>query len=188
MNIRIFMKFMKNKVQNNGEESGFTLIEVLLYTAIVGSVLLAVASIFSMVIQAREYDQTSSEVNAVGSHMIDRISQEVRNAKAVGSPAQGVTSDRIVLETYTPETTPVVFSVTDGVAFLSEGTGDDIPLSSSRVEISGFEVTAMGEGSDGVVLTYSFTVSHINPDGRSEYDYQRMFMGSAASRLATAGQ
>lgn len=164
-----------------GREEGMTLIEVLLYTAIASTVFLAIAGIFSMVIQAREYDQTSAEVNAVGDRIVETITREVRNASSVTTPLPGEAADYLAVEAQDPESGSVVFSVSDFTMLVSDASITDVPLSSGRVEVTDFVVTGM-EGVDGELVTFSFTITHINPDNRSEYAYTRSFQGSAVTR------
>ena len=187
------MKFMKHIMKytskagrtcpavGNSTCEGMTLIEVLLYTAIAGSVFIAIGVVFSMVIQAREYDQTSAEVNAVGNRIVDVITREIRNASSVTTPLPGEVAELLALESQDPGSGSVSFSISDLTMRVSEATSSNVPLSSGRVEVENFVVTGM-EGVDGEVVTFSFTVTHINPDNRSEYSYTRSFQGSAATR------
>ncbi|MBI5356236.1 type II secretion system protein [Candidatus Collierbacteria bacterium] len=136
---------------------GFTLIELLLYVSIVGAIIFSVAGFLSLLMQSRVKNQTIAEVEQQGATVIQIITQTGRNAADVNFTA----------------------------AFdLSGGTirQDAIPLTNSRVIASGLTFTNLSRTGTPGTVRIQFTLTHVNPSGRNEYDFNKTFYGTATIR------
>ncbi|KKT35654.1 MAG: hypothetical protein UW24_C0005G0002 [Parcubacteria group bacterium GW2011_GWA2_44_12] len=129
---------MKNyKLQT---KSGFTLIELLLYVAI-SSVMLLITSLFlQTLLQSRIKNQTIAEVEQQGLHIMQLITQTVRNAEAITAPAPSASAASLTLDVIPAASDPTVF------------------------------------------VRISFTLTHVNPGGRNEYNFSKTFYASASLR------
>lgn len=161
---------------------GFTLVETLLYVSIVSVMLLVMSAFLFLILQSRTKFQTISEVDQNGIQVMQIISQTIRNAKQINIPAQGATGATLSLEVENAEKTPTVFNSSGANIQIKEGTGATIPLTSSKVSVSGLEFYNISKANTPGIIRFSFTLSHLNPSGRQEYDYSKTFYGSAALR------
>ena len=77
--INIKMKIKKNK----NHIFGFTLLEVLLYVAIIGIVFFSVSIFISLTVESRIKSQVIAEVEQVGTQTMLLIEQTIRNSVGV---------------------------------------------------------------------------------------------------------
>ncbi len=92
-------------------QSGYTLIELLLYVAMVGGLLTSVIFFYSTTIDARVKNQSIVEVNDQGAALMDYITQTIRNATSITSPTTGASATSLTLAVPTGSLSPTVFSL-----------------------------------------------------------------------------
>lgn len=164
------------------DQSGFTLIELLLYVSIVGAVIFSVSGLLSLLMQSRVKNQSVAEVEQQGIEVMQLVTQTVRNATAVNSPAIGTSATSLSINVPVSANSPTIFDLSGGVLRITEGTGSPIALTNSRVTASGLSFFNLSRaGTKGIIRT-QFTLTHINPLGRNEYDYNKAFYGTASLR------
>jgi type II secretory pathway pseudopilin PulG len=124
--------------------SGYTLIELLLYISILGSLLLGISMYFVTSTSARVKNQSISEVDRQGALAMEYITQTIRNADSITSPAAGATDDALTLVVPTGSLSPTVFDHDGtgtgggGTTHLGMDTSADLPG-----EFMGNLITAM---------------------------------------------
>jgi len=171
---------MKNyKLQT---KSGFTLIELLLYVAI-SSVMLLITSLFlQTLLQSRIKNQTIAEVEQQGLHIMQLITQTVRNAEAITAPAPSASAASLTLDVIPAASDPTVFDLSSGAIRIQEGAGAVVPLINSRVTASSLAFHNLSHASTPGIVRISFTLTHVNPGGRNEYNFSKTFYASASLR------
>jgi Tfp pilus assembly protein PilE len=92
-------------------QAGYTLIELLLYVSIVGSLLIAVTYFFSTAAESRIKNQSIAEVNDQGVAIMDNILQNVRNATSITAPATGASGQSLTLVVPTAPLSPTIYSL-----------------------------------------------------------------------------
>ncbi len=136
---------------------GFTLIELLLYVAIVGAIIFSVAGFLSLLMQSRVKNQTIAEVEQQGVVVMQTITQAGRNATSVNFTN--------------------AFDISGGV--IRENT---VALTNSRVVASGLTFQNLSRVGTPGTIRVQFTLTHINPEGRNEYNYSKTFYGTSSVR------
>lgn len=164
------------------DDSGMTLIEVMLYVAIVGSVLLALTGLFSLVVSSREMDGTRSEVESMGNEVVKFTSIVVRNGSEVLDPPMGTNSSVLSVASSQQDRDPTDMYIEDGVIYAKVGTGIPVALTSGRVIASDLIFEHFSSEDTSSLVRVSFTITHINDDGRTEYEYSKLFRGAAVLR------
>lgn len=160
------------------KKNGFTLVEVLLYTSLVVTVIIVSSVIFTIIIQSRVKNQVIAEVDHQGLQVLDIISQTIRNSDNINSPTIGLSSSSLSVNSVAP----IIFDVSGGVIRIKEGVNPEIALTNNRVIVSNLLFRNISRsGTDGNVRV-SFTITHMNPGGRNEYDYSKNFFISASLR------
>lgn len=162
--------------------SGFTLIELLLYVSIAGVLLTSSVVLLSSLLEARIKGEVIAEVEEQGYRAVEHITQSVRNADAVTAPSVGNSGSSLSLQVSDGTKNPTVFSVASGVLRMQEGSGTPVPLTNAHVTVSDFTVRNLSVTNAPDSVRISFTLSSVNAEGRVEYDYERVFYGSASVR------
>lgn len=163
-------------------QRGFTLIELLLYVAIAGVIMLAISVLLGMLLQSRVKNQTIAEVEQQGLAAMQLITQTARNAETITSPAIGASSASLTLDVVTVASDPAIFDLASGVIRSQEGTGAVDSLTNPRVTASALTFQNLSRPGTPGTVRVQFTLTHVNPSGRNEYDFNKTFYGSATLR------
>jgi prepilin-type N-terminal cleavage/methylation domain-containing protein len=159
------------------EHRGFTLVELLLYVAIASMILLSVSFFLSALLGSRVKSQTVAEVDEQGLQAMQIMTQTVRNAAAVNSPATGASDTSLSVNTPVSANNPTVFDTANGAIRMKEGAATATPLINSRVAASNVSFSNLS-GS----IRIQFTLAAVDSSGRSENIYSKNFTGSATLR------
>jgi type II secretory pathway pseudopilin PulG len=170
------MKMIKKNKQ------GFTLIELLLYFAIASGILMVTSLFLSVLLQSRIKGQVIMEVEQQGWQVMEQINQTIRNSTAVNTPAIGATSNFLNLSVTTPAKSPTVFNQTGNALQIVEGASLGVKLTNDRVVISNLQFNNLARTGTNGLVRVQFTITHLNPNNRYEYNYSQTFYGSAARR------
>jgi len=162
-------------------KDGFTLIEILLYVSIAGAILLSVSIFWTILLQARVKNQTMAEVESQGAFVMELITQTVRNSEVIVSPAIGASSASATLTVAAPKN-PTIFDMSGGVIRITEGVSAAVSLTNSRVVASELTFQNLTGAATPGTMRVNFTLTHVNPGGKNEYDYSKTFYGNASLR------
>jgi len=163
-------------------QQGYTLIELLLYVAIVSALLTGVVAFFGIVIDARVKNQSVTEVNEQGSFALDYVAQTIRSATSITSPTIGTTGTLLTVIVPTGSLSPTTFSLSSGSLQVKEGTASAINLTGSKVQVTAFSVKNLSRGSTSGLVQISLTLNRTNNIAGNSYDYPRTFTTSVAVR------
>ncbi len=170
-------------MNQRNHQQGFTLIELLLYVG-TASIMLLVTSLFlSTLLQSRIKNQTIAEVEQQGLQVMQLITQTARNAEAITDPAVGEIASELTLTIVDASKNPTHFELSgNGVILVNEGAGAQISLTNSRITASGLLFSNLSRASTPGTIRIQFTLTHANPAGRNEYNFSKIFIGSATLR------
>lgn len=170
---------MKNLKTNKG----FTLIELLLYVSLSSAMLFVMSMAFFTFFESRIKNQTILEVNGEGAQIMQLITQTVRNANGVNSPTIGTNDASLSLSVVDPLKDPTIFDLSGGEIKITEGLNPAISLTNVlQVTVSGLLFENLSRPATPDTIAISFTLSHVNPNNRNEYNYMRSFYGSVSLR------
>jgi len=153
---------------------GFTLVELLLYVSIVAVVILFAAAFLSLLMQSRLKNQTIAEVEQQGVQVMQTITQTIRNADTINSPAQGETAASLSIDS-------TIFDLSSGVIRITQG-GTPISLTNFQVTASSLSFYNLSRTDTPGTIRIQFTLAFVNPSGRNEYDYSKTFYQTATLR------
>lgn len=163
-------------------KKGFTLIELLLYVAISSVMLLAISFFLQTLLESRIKNQTIAEVEQQGLQVMQLITQTTRNAEAITSPLLGTSASSLTLDVITVISDPTIFDLSSGAIRITEGAGSPVALTNSRVTASNLTFQNLSRAGTPGIIRIQFTLTHINPEGRNEYNFSKTFIGSATLR------
>lgn len=138
-------------------QKGFTLIELLLYVSISALLLLVISLFLQMLLESRIKNQTIAEVEQQGLQVMQIITQAGRNAADINFTNTFDLSSGVIRE-------------------------NSIALTNSRVTASGLTFQNFSRTNTPGTIRISFTLAHVNPEGRNEYSFTKTFTGSATLR------
>lgn len=162
--------------------NGFTLIELLLYVAISSVILLVISLFLQTLLESRIKNQTIAEVEQQGLQVMQMIMQTARNAEVITSPAQGASAASLTLDVITGASDPTILDLSGSSIRIAEGAGSPVALTNLRVTASGLTFQNLSRGGTPGAIRIQFTLTHVNPDGRNEYNFSKTFIGSATLR------
>lgn len=146
-------------------QHGYTLIELLLYVAIVSSLLIATVSFFGAMITARVKAQTIAEVNDQGIALMDGITRTIRNATSVSAPSAGASGSSLTLVVPTAGLSPTIFDAGGGVLGYNQDGGSTDESNSNNMNAVKFTA-----GVSGTVTTLYARVANVaaSPNNKAQ--------------------
>jgi len=174
--------------------SGFTLIEVLLYMAIMALLLLAIGLSMQAFLEARVRNQVIAEVNHEASKAMNLTLQSIRNATGITSPTAGNSADTLEVTVADAAKSPTCFRLSGGALQIAEGgascgengwtnlTDADIVTVSVKTGESAVFRNLTRSGTAGIIKVI-FTIAHKEPANPRYFEqYEKDFQGAAALR------
>ncbi|OHA47878.1 MAG: hypothetical protein A2806_02450 [Candidatus Terrybacteria bacterium RIFCSPHIGHO2_01_FULL_48_17] len=176
-------KFLPNgSLESKG---GFTLIEALLYIALLAMVITSAVGVTFMVLGNREKGISVAEAQENASLVYARISQNVRASDFVvrsggtrtlfdinpGRLSLQMPSGQVTIDTYTKEV--LLGNRTFTIRKLRFDDGSQVvDLTSDLVDVTQFVIRDRRQGTEPDTIKVEFTVQYFNPDQISLYDAQ----------------
>lgn len=135
---------------------GFTLIEILIYTALLGMIMGAAILITKSSLEARAKNRSALILNENMHFAITRLEARVHAAIDITAPASG-SANSLTLSMTDSSKNPTVFNLSGGVLKITESSGNATALTSDEIEITNLTFTR---------LTGTPTAVRIQLDGR----------------------
>jgi len=168
---------MKNILKN---KKGFTLVELLLYIAIVGVLVGSVGATFLLYSNGKTKAKVIADVEYSGNYTSRLIEQTIRDASSIVSPATSTASGTMSLAMASSTLNPTVFKVISNRLYITEGVGSAIPLTPALYTISSSTFINSSKPNSSGSVSYSFTMGNIS--NNNNFSYQQTFYGSATIR------
>lgn len=163
-------------------KKGFTLIELILYIAIVGIISLVLIVFLGDLLESRIKNQTIMEVEQQGELIMQRVLQAGRNANFITSPATSTSGGGLTLVMVSSTLNPTIFALSGGAITLKEDGLNTYDLNNNKVLVSNLVFSNLSRVGTRGNFRVSFTVSASSTPGRYEYEYSKNFIGSASLR------
>jgi prepilin-type N-terminal cleavage/methylation domain-containing protein len=161
-------------------QAGYTLIELLVYSAMISVLLTAVIGFLTLTIDARVKAETITQVDLQGAFAMDYITQTIRNATSITTPAAAGSGASLTLVVPTGSLSPTIFDLSGSSALeVKEGTAAYVPLTSNDLVISSLTFKNLTRSGSSGIVQVSFVVGHVNPSSQNVFDYQKTFTDSA---------
>lgn len=126
---------------------GFTLVEALIYVAMLSSAVVIFASLGDELLMLHVKAQSRRAVGSDLSFLMDQAKSRIRSAISISEPAVGATSTSVkYIAAPGGEENSIMLS--DGIVYISVGAGTPQPLTSGSVEITRFEVERLDDHAD----------------------------------------
>lgn len=180
--MEILNKLLKNRVTDN---RGFTLLEFLIYIALVSSILVSMALLSIQIAESRSKAVVINEVTAAARNILDIMTQRIRESEGinVGTSVFGTDPGVLSIQTNSGSTNPTIFSLSadDGTLLITEGVQPAAPLTSSVIEVTNLTFTNM-TSSGQETIRIEFDLHYTNPSGEQQYEYSAHYQTSVNVR------
>jgi len=158
------------KTAEKKKVSGFTLIEIIIYGALVTMIIGALVLTSVNILGARARITAMEEVSHNARFALERIMSEIRGSQAI----ETVSGSQLKITNIDGD--PVEFNLTEGVIKMSRGEGATrFSLTGSSVNVSSLQFSDVSYEDTSGAIRIEMTVEFANPLGRPEWDFQRTF-------------
>jgi len=161
---------------------GFVLIEVIVYIAIIGLILVAVGTLATVANHARAKQVVEREVEDQGRQVLEEILSTVRNSSGITTPSSGVTGSTLSMTVDSAPASPTVFTLSGSTLKITEGATTAVSLTNSNVLATAFSVQNLSRASTPGTVRVNFTLSGTITSGSVPFVYSKTFYGSASLR------
>jgi prepilin-type N-terminal cleavage/methylation domain-containing protein len=163
-------------------QKGFTLVELILYIAI-ASMIVVFASVFiHNLLESKTKNQAILEVEEQGVQTLNLVTQTIRNAQSLNSPAAGELSSELSLAVDDAAKSPTVLDVSQKTLRIKEGDSEAVPLTSNRVWVDEIRFRNLSRDGTPGIVRIEFTLSYASSGQSQAYQYSKTFYASAALR------
>lgn len=134
--------------------AGFTLIEIIIYVAIIGGLLVALTSFILTISGSRNKSYSEQEVNANARMALSVISKKIKSASGINAGVSIFDTHPGVLSLAMASSTlnPTVFALNNGRLTITEGVGSAQFVTDQRINITNLVFTNLtGDGSRGTI-------------------------------------
>lgn len=159
---------------------GFTLIEVLIYIAIIGVVVASFVTFAMSIGGSRSKTYAVQEVHANARTALDLISQKIRLADDVVSPSESNWSEGLELDMPSPDAN-LTFDVAGGVLNIAEGVGGPVPITSDEVNVSSLSFTNLAPIGERDNIRVKIIIEY-RGDNSKEYEYSQSLQTAVSLR------
>lgn len=170
------------KAIKTNKKGAFTLIEVILYIAIISIFTLVVASFWGSVSEIEERNAAMSAVNTEAAFILNTISRTVRTAEGINTPVVGSNSNSLSLSMSDVAVNPTVFSVMDGALYMQEAGNPAVLLTSNQVGINSINYLNVTNTGTAGAIRIQFELAYLNDSGKPVLDYTQTFYDTISIR------
>lgn len=157
------------------KQSGFTLIETIIYLAIVGSVMTSFLYFSIAIFDYRNKSYVAEEVQANERMVINLISQKIRSAKDVNvaSSTFNISPGALSLAMDDASKNPTIFGLSqnDGILQITEGTGTAMAVTSKNVKMSSLIFSNLTLASTTKNIKINMTIDYNNRSQDIKFNY-----------------
>ena len=150
-------------------EKAFTLIEFLIYMAILATILVIMTGFFWDIIFGNIKETSYQEVQQNGRFALTKITQEIKKATGINIPLAGSSSNTLSLAMANASLNPTIFDLANGKLRITQGTKGPLELTSDEARVSSLLFTNLSYPNTPGTIRIEMTIEHLNPSGRMEY-------------------
>lgn len=167
--------------RNNCKKS-FTLVELVLYLALVSVIVLIAAYFVAVILQSKTKSQSIMEVEEQGAQLLNLVTQTIRNADSINSPSSGDSSGILSIDVDDSSKNPTVFEFSGESLVMTVGAEPSVALSNDKIVFTNARFRNLSRTGTPGIIRIEFTLSTNAADKNQEYKYSKNFYASAALR------
>lgn len=161
-------------VINNMSNRGFTLVETLIYIAIIGGIVVSFVSFALNISKSRQKTFVAQEVQANARFALETISRAIQSGSGINKSASVFDSDQGKLSVVKADVklnpTVINLSADNGVLQIKEGDSPVVPITSGAVRVINLSFSDLSSGSARENIKIDLTVGFVtSSDTGSQY-------------------
>jgi prepilin-type N-terminal cleavage/methylation domain-containing protein len=172
----------KSKIINHKSESGFTLLEVIVYLALFAIVSSGVVLLTLNAYYSRAKAVSIDEVSQNSRLVMGQIAQAIRNASSITSPATSTTSTLIRLQMPNSTRNPTYFDLSSGAVVTKVGSNATSTLTSHKVKVNDFFFHNISYAKTPGAARLQMTIQYASSTLGREYQYERTYYATETIR------
>ena len=172
------MKF-KNNINSI---KGFTLIELIIYIAIIGIIVSGFISYFLSVGGIRNKNYSVSTVQSNGRNAMQIMERKIHEAQSVSVPSSGASSTVLVLIS-SGGNASTTFSILNGVLFMKETGVATTTITDNKITISNLTFTNLSPVSSRANIHIEMTINYNVGAGDTQFGYNKSYKTSVSTRI-----
>ncbi len=161
---------------------GFSLIEILIYLAIIALIVVVLANFAINFFSAKTKAETMREVEQNMRFAQEKMTRTIRNAAGINSPIFGSSASSLSLSMADGAKDPTIFQVSGGQLTIKEGVSSAVAITSSKVNVSSLTFTNVSYAGTKGTVRIEITIDYNNPASQPDYQYQLSESTSATVR------
>lgn len=154
---------------------GFTLIETLIYIAIIGTAVTSFVVFAISIGEPRNKTFVTQEVQANMRTAMDLVSQRIRAATGVNAGTSTFGSDpgvlSLVMADSSKNPTVIDLSVDNGILRITEGVSSPVAITSDEVQVTNLVFTNLTPSGERESIRVALTIEYNNTSGDVEFNY-----------------
>lgn len=162
----------------NNIKSGFTLVEMLLYVAVLAGMSFLLLGFVNNVLKVKFKQQTISEVERQGLSIADHLKRNIEGAESIISPEPGLSSQILSLVLNNNEK---IFQI-DSLDLNLSLNQEIMTLNNNRVQVANFNCDNLSQNGIKDIIACSYVVSAVDEYNRFEYSYSKSFQVIATNK------
>jgi type II secretory pathway pseudopilin PulG len=166
-------------------KNGFTLIETLIYIAIIGGVVATFVSFSMSITQSRDKTYVVQEVQANSRTALDYITKKIRMASSVNTSTSVFDTDpgylSLAMTSSTLNPTNIGLSADDGVLQIREGGSASTTVTADELKISNLVFTDLTASSTRENVRVQMTTEFVSSDS-ADFDFSQSVQTSVSLR------
>lgn len=147
----------------------FTLIEFIIYIAIVTLVLVLIIGFLWNIVLGNIKETSYQEVQQNARFALTKISQEIKKASGINNPSPGQSDSILSLSMQNLDLNPTIFDVFEGKLRITQGESDPKELTSDEVKVTNLLFTNLSYPNTPGTIRIEMTIEYLNPSNLSEY-------------------
>ena len=145
----------------NTQQTGFGLIELILYLGITTIILSGISAFMILSVQSLAKGQIADNTLAQGSFAMDLILQRIRNATGTTVPTPGGNGTSLTMTSSTPTLNPTTINLSGGRIMLQEGASTPVALTPTSVQITNLIFENLGQAPANGSIRVTFTIESL---------------------------
>ena len=162
---------------------GFTLIEMLLYLALMTIMIAVLGGIGVNVLASNAKAHALEEVGYNAHFVFEKLRTAVNDASSIDGPTGNGTSSTLTLSMGDASKNPTVFTLADGILTMTESAGQPITLSTDGVTISSLQFRDVSYPASPSTVRIEMSIDAYNPEHRKAYDAGGQFYTTVGQRI-----
>jgi type II secretory pathway pseudopilin PulG len=159
----------------SNDKLGFTLVEMLLYTMVLGICLTAMAGFIDMINGVKAKNQIILRVERQGENINSLIRENIVAASNVNAPSRGTSSSTLSLAFNDATRNPTIFSLNENSITIKAGTSSVVELNDPYVTAENLVFYNYGQTNAPGNISSSFSLKVGTSTDRAEFSYKKNF-------------